>query len=86
MNKIICQIELGTNKQTVIVVENQKQKTYSLSIEDIPNFICNMNNIEEVYISGPSNYCSKIEQEVQKKEFEKYQNKEFYNKKYFHYF
>lgn len=77
MSKIVCKIQIGLQKQDVIVYgqkysNKQTIEHHSLNFKEIPDFISNQSDIKEVYLSGPKSFIHKIEEDTKNKEIQKY--------------
>lgn len=86
MEKIICKINLGSLKQTLIVTDETEKnpiiKKFFLTMEEIPTFIARQNNIKNIYISGATKeFLKKIEIDTKKAEYNLYSR----STKQFHY-
>ena len=86
MEKIICKINLGSLKQTLIVTDETEKnpiiKKFFLTMEEIPTFIARQNNIKNIYISGATKeFLKKIEIDTKKAEYNLYSQ----STKQFHY-
>lgn len=80
--EIICQINLGDFKQKLYLKEGSTIKTFSLTVDDISDFIINQPEAKDIYLSGASKaFLQNIELVTNFKEQKKY-NK---NTKIFHY-
>lgn len=85
--KAICKINIGDMYQTVYI-ENEKygnKKTlehHSILLKDLANFFANLNDVNDIYISGVSKeFGISIEEETKMLQYQKY-NKDT---KIFHY-
>ena len=77
MKKIICDIRFGLAKQVVHVLDSDtgKYETFKLSLQEIPQFFFNYNDIEEVQLGGPIAFTSKIERTTRELENQKYSDR-----------
>lgn len=85
--KAICKIDLGVIDQT-IYVQNEKYKgkqtleTYKSSLKELPEFFANLNDVNDIYLSGASkDFELTIEKETRKIQYKKYNQ----DTKIFHY-
>ena len=85
--RAICKINIGTMYQTVYI-ENEKYKnkktteTHHLLLKDLSEFFANLNDVNDIYISGVSEEFGKsIEQETRMLQYQKYSK----DTKTFHY-
>ena len=78
MERILCDIQLGSKNQQVYVIKELygKEKniqSFSMDIDEIPNFIFK-HNINDIILKGPKNFTQKIEEKVKEKELKDYTN------------
>ena len=77
MAYVSCKLNLGLQKQTV-KVESKKYggklsiETYELTMAEIPQFIANLQDVEQAYLSGPIAYTEKIKNKTNETEINKY--------------
>ena len=77
MARMICKINMGTLMQKVFI-QGQKysnKKTiepYRISLDDLPDFIVEHSDVQDVFLKGPMEYTKKIKQETEEKEMLKY--------------
>lgn len=72
--KIICDIKMGMYKHDVyIVIDNNIIETLNLSLNEIPNFIAQKKDIQDIYLIGLNkNFLKRIETETKKIEYNLY--------------
>lgn len=76
--KAICKINIGLMHQTVFI-KNTKYKdkeiieTHSVLLKDLPEFFANLQDVDDIYISGVSkNFGKSIEKETKIIQYQKY--------------
>ena len=81
--KIICNIKMGMFKHNLyIILKDEIIETFNLSLTEIPNFIAQRKDIQDVYLTGLNkNFLKKIEKETKDIEYKLYTQ----NNKIFHY-
>lgn len=77
MARMICKINMGTLMQKVFIQEQKysNKKTiepYRISLDDLPDFIVEHSDVQDVFLKGPAEYTKKIKQETEEKEMLKY--------------
>lgn len=74
MLEIICNIKLGELKQDLYIKnQNKILQKFSLALDEIPNFIANKKDIQNIYLTGTTqNFLKNIElstKEIEQKLF-----------------
>lgn len=76
--KAICKINIGVINQT-IYIENEKNKgkkileDYSITLQNLPEFLANLNDVDKIYISGVSkDFGHLIEEKTRTIQYKKY--------------
>lgn len=72
MAKLTCKFNIGTLIQQVFIQGRntpgkKATETYWMKIDTLSDFIVNQADVDEVYLSGPSKFIERIEQEVKGK-------------------
>jgi hypothetical protein len=68
--KAIVKIQPFAFKQKVFINE----ESYDVTIEDMPKFLMDFNQLKEIHIFGNQDYIKQIELQIKQSEFAKYKH------------